>query len=69
MKIKTDEKGIAHAFIVDGDICAENLASSGKDEAYLKKELHRRKIKSPKEVLLLTCDDADNVNIILKDKK
>ncbi len=69
MNIQPEEKGIAHAFIVDGEICPENLTSSGKTEAYLKKELKKRKIQSPKDVLIFTCDDADNVNVIIKDKK
>ena len=69
MNIKAEERGIAHAFIVDGEISYENLTSSGKNTAFLQKELKKRKIKSPKDVLLFTCDDADNVNIIRKDTK
>lgn len=69
LNLSTEEKGIAHAFIVDGEICYENLRSSGKDKAFLSEQLDKRKIRSIKDVVLFTCDDADNVNIILKEKK
>ncbi len=67
MNIQPEERGIAHAFIVDGEICYENITSSGKNEEFLKKELKKRKIKSPEDIVLFTCDDADNVNIIRKE--
>lgn len=67
MNIQSEERGIAHAFIVDGEICRENVRSSGKDEEFLKKELKKRKIKSHEDILLFTCDDAGNINIIRKE--
>lgn len=67
MNIQSEERGIAHAFIVDGEICYENIESSGKNEDFLKKELKRRKIKSTEDIVLFTCDDAGNINIIRKE--
>ena len=67
MNIQSEERGIAHAFIVDGEICYENIESSGKNEEFLKKELKKRKIKSAEDIVLFTCDDAGNINIIRKE--
>ena len=67
MNIRSEERGIAHAFIVDGEICYENIESSGKNEEFLKKELKKRKIKSAEDIVLFTCDDAGNINIIRKE--
>lgn len=67
MNIQSKERGIAHAFIVDGEICYENIESSGKNEEFLKKELKKRKIKSAEDIVLFTCDDAGNINIIRKE--
>lgn len=67
MNIHSEERGIAHAFIVDGEICYENIESSGKNEEFLKKELKKRKIKSAEDIVLFTCDDAGNINIIRKE--
>ncbi|MBR6644946.1 MAG: DUF421 domain-containing protein [Clostridia bacterium] len=67
MNIQSEERGIAHAFIVDGEICYENIESSGKNEEFLKKELEKRKIKSAEDIVLFTCDDAGNINIIRKE--
>lgn len=67
MNIHSEERGIAHAFIVDGEICYENIESSGKNEEFLKKELEKRKIKSAEDIVLFTCDDAGNINIIRKE--
>ncbi|MCD7776197.1 MAG: DUF421 domain-containing protein, partial [Firmicutes bacterium] len=60
------ETGIAYALIVDGKIIRENLAASGRDEKYIRQELASRKIKA-RDVMLLTADDAGNVNLIKKE--
>ncbi len=69
MNLQSEEKGIAHALIVDGEVCYENLQSSGKKEGFIFKELEKRNIPSAENILLFTCDDAGNINIIKKEKE
>ena len=46
--------------IKDGKINNENLSLLGLDENWLKKELEKRKISSPKEVFLFTTDGVES---------
>ncbi len=61
------EKGIAHCVIVEGKIFKENLALSGKDESWIRRELKKRKL-SEDDVFLMTVDDSGDIYIILKEK-
>ncbi len=61
------ETGVAHALIVDGKIIKENLKTAGRTQEYVRCELSARKL-SAREVLLLTADDAGNVNVIKKER-
>ncbi|MCD8055573.1 MAG: DUF421 domain-containing protein [Clostridiales bacterium] len=61
------ETGVAHALIVDGKIIKENLKTAGRTQDYVRCELSARKL-SAREVLLLTADDAGNVNVIKKER-
>lgn len=65
MSVKSDNKGLVYNLIVDGEIVKENLEHAKKDEKWLKHEL---KIQGKKleNILLLTIDDAEKVNIYLK---
>ncbi len=60
--------GVCHAIIVDGKTNKSNLTVSQKNEAWLNKLLECRKIKK-EDVFLLTVNDANDINIIMKDKK
>lgn len=66
--IKKEEDGISHPLIVDGKINQSNLTYANKTEKWLKSYLARHAI-NLNEVFLLTCNDANTVNIIIKEEK
>lgn len=68
LNIKCKETGIQHALIVDGEINYENLKSSNKSLDFIKKELKRKNISSYEDVVLFSCNDADEVYIIERNK-
>ena len=63
LKNKVREAGIAHAVIIDGTIKKEALDGSGKDRAWLEREIKREKLKL-EEIFLFSVDDADHIYII-----
>lgn len=69
-KISIDKKscGIAHSIVIDGDINKSNLKYAKKDEEWIFDELCKRKL-SIEDIFLMTVDDEDNVNIIIKEEK
>lgn len=58
---------IAHSVVLDGVINKSNLEYAKKDESWVYKYLKSKRIEL-KNVFLLTCDDENNVNIILKEE-
>ncbi len=60
------EKGISRPVIVDGEINRDECVALGRNEDWINKQLKKNKISSPDEVFLLTCDDCDNIYIVLK---
>ncbi len=60
------EKGICRPMVVDGKINKDECMALGHGEQWIKKQLEKRKIKDISNVFLLTCDDCDNVHIVLK---
>ena len=60
--------GIAHAIIIDEQINLKELSLLGKSEEWLLNELQRRGLERV-DILLLTIDDANNINIIKKEEK
>lgn len=65
LNITSDEKGISHTIIADGEISNFNLSLSGHNKKWLTKELKKHKCRLS-DVFLLTLDDAGNVNVIKK---
>ena len=65
MGIKTNNKGLVYNLIIDGEIVKENLEHIRKTEKWLKHEL---KIlgKNEKDILLLTIDGNEKINIYSK---
>lgn len=68
LNLHTEEKGISHALVVDGKINRENLQSSAKDEQFIAEQLKLHKIQHLREVMLLSCDDNNNVTVIRKEE-
>ena len=61
-------KGIAHTLITDGAINYSELKLMNKNENWLLHYLKKRGI-DEKNIFLMTIDDAENINIILKEEK
>lgn len=60
------DTGVAHVLIIDGKIIKENLKLAGKDENYIMKKINEEGC-ALSEVLLFTCNDTGDVNIIKKE--
>ncbi len=67
-KNKPQEKGIAHAVVMDGGINKEEMVLAEVDERWLSKELKTRGLKL-EDVFLMTVDDAGSVFIVEKKEK
>jgi len=64
--IKSKSRGFAHPIILGGSVCTYNLRFIGKNEKWLMKKLGGD---VPENILLMTVDDCDNINIIKKETK
>ena len=65
---KDAPSSVGHALIIDGDINESNLKIAGKDKKWVLRCLKKHKL-TLQEVFLLTCDDDDTINIIIKEEK
>lgn len=68
LNISSNEQGISHMIICDGDINYSSLRIAGKDTNWLKSKLKESGI-SPKDIFLMTVDDSGNIYILEKEKK
>ena len=55
--------------INDGHIMSENLSASGYDAVWLDKQLKERRLTSPRQVFLMTVDEAGTVTCVAKEAK
>ena len=62
-----DDTLLPTLLINDGRVMDENLRQCGYDRAWLDKQLHQRKFRSPRQVFLLTVDEAGTVVCIGKE--
>ena len=62
-----DETLLPILLINDGRVMGENLRSSGRDRTWLEQQLKARDIRSPKEVFLLSVDEAGKVECVKKE--
>ena len=67
--IKTTERGIDHALIIDGELVRAGFDATGKNEQWLSKQLHSRNIKSLSEVFYFAVNDKGDITAIRKEKK
>ena len=63
-----DDVTLPVVLINDGRL-RRNLTACGRDEAWLRKQLSRQKIASPKEVFLLTLDEQGQVFCVRKEQE
>ncbi len=67
---KTKEKRMLFSnVIIDGKIIKENLLKLKKEEKWIINQLYIRGHKDIKEVLLMTLDEEDNINVYLRNRK
>lgn len=55
--------------INDGHIMSENLSASGYDAVWLDRQLKERRLTSPRQVFLMTVDEAGAVTCVAKEAK
>ena len=65
---KNAQEAVAHALIVDGEINESNLKIANKSKEWLLEYLKSHNL-SLKSIFLLTCDDNNIINFILKEEK
>jgi len=63
----SDDVTLPVLLINDGRVLSDNLRHSGYDNAWLLRQLKERKLTSPKEVFLLTVDEAGSVVCVAKE--
>ncbi len=66
MNINVPDEGLSRIIISDGKLDRGALKALGHSENWLDEKLKKRKIADMRQVLLLTCDDCDNIYIALK---
>ena len=62
-----DETVLPILLINDGRVMSDNLRASGRDMRWLEKQLRSRKLSSPRQVFLLTVDEAGTVECVIKE--
>ena len=62
------EKGMAHAVIVDGQVCREALADTGKDEVWLRQKLAENRWERNR-IFLMTVDDTGGIYVAERGRK
>ena len=62
-----DDVTLPVLLINDGHVMSENLRGSGYNGDWLQKQLKARNITSPREVFLLTVDEAGSVTCVAKE--
>lgn len=61
MSIAADDSGYPVVIINNGQVVRKNLQICGKDERWLQKELSARKVSDPKEVFLMSVNNAGQI--------
>lgn len=68
-KIKVSENGIVSNLIIDGKYMKENIQNIGKDTNWVEKRLHNMGYSDISKILLVTCDNKEQLSIFLKEEK
>ena len=62
-----DDVTLPVLLINDGHIMSDNLSASGYDGAWLDKQLKERRLTSPRQVFLMTVDEAGTITCVAKE--
>ncbi len=68
LQLQVPDNGYPVSVVSDGRVLSENLKRCGKDEAWLTKELQSRRIRSAREVFLMTVNAAGEIYLARKEK-
>ena len=61
------DSGVAHALIIDGGLIEQNIKAARKTRAFVEHQLRMAKCER-RDVLLLLCNDSDEVTLIKKER-
>jgi len=61
LRCQGESGGYPYILVNDGRVMSDNLRRAGRSEAWLQKECRARGAASPKDVFLMTCDDAGRI--------
>lgn len=62
-----DDVTLPVLLINDGHIMSQNLSASGYDGVWLDKQLKKRRLTSPRQVFLMTVDEAGSITCVAKE--
>ncbi|MDE7219769.1 MAG: DUF421 domain-containing protein [Oscillospiraceae bacterium] len=62
-----DDVTLPVLLINDGRVMSQNLAASGYDAVWLDKQLKERRLTSPRQVFLMTVDEAGSITCVAKE--
>lgn len=65
-KLKVSENGLVSNLVIDGHIMKQNLKNMKKDEKWLMTRLTNLGYKNIEDILLVTCDNKEQVTVFLK---
>lgn len=68
LNINVENDELSHILIANGVINQHGLQVTGKSEEWIRKELRKKKC-TPKDVFLMTLNDAGKINTIIKEGK
>ena len=63
LKLAPEQKYLVANVIVDGQVLQENLRHTGRDEAWLRRQLKAKNVGDVQDVFLATCDQKGNFHV------
>lgn len=69
MKLKVDENKLTANLVIDGNIMIENIKAIGHDRKWLEKRLNNLGYNDFSKILLVTCDEKEQLTVYKNDEK
>ena len=69
MKLKVDENKLTANLVIDGNIMFENIKAIGHDRKWLEKRLNNLGYDDFSKILLVTCDEKEQLTVYKNDEK
>lgn len=67
MKLKISENGLCSNLVIDGNLMEQNIKNIGKDKEWVITRLSKMGYKNIDELLLVICDNKEQLTVYLKD--